>query len=293
MGRFRFIPRYLLALVLFLLSSCTFLSNRERVEQYPTYQGIRRVVIFLQRWPSYRQLPRQNDLGANFIRKETPFFGPWEPAASPDPRAVDIEDVDDALVGELIIQVLEKKGYQPFLSEIVGLPADGEVTVARIMSQYQAMDSQVDAFLFCFYSPTLYLADANALPQEDRRRPHSLQGINRMLRPGGDSVTWAGSRAALAPKHAISHAFIYLSLTLFKALDWQPLILVADSQVGGKLWRWLPQCLPAPTDLDYQADPAMIQRLMCDNLRCRLRHLIPDAFQKIAVSYGKENHSSN
>ena len=277
MGQFLLKPKYLLVVIVSLLSSCTFLSNRNFVERYPMYHGVRRVVIFLQRWPAYRQLPGQNDLGANFIRKETPFFGPWEPAASLNPRAVDIQDIDDALVGELIVKVLENKGYQPYRSAVVSPPAGG-LTVAGIMSNYQAVDSQVDAFLFCFYSPVVYLAEARAIPPEQGRRSYSLIEVNRMLRPGADSVTWAGSRAALAPKDAISHAFIYISLTLFKALDWQPLIQVADSQASGKPRPWLTQCLPAPTDLDYSADPTMIQRLMCDNLRCRLRHLFPDSY---------------
>ena len=40
----------------------------------------------------------------------------------------------------------------------------------------------------------------------------------------------------------------------------------------------LAQCPPAPTDQNYPADAAIIQRLMTSNLTCRLRHLIPDAF---------------
>ena len=65
---------------------------------------------------------------------------------------------------------------------------------------------------------------------------------------------------------------------MFKALDWRPLWEIADSQIGGRMRVKLNQCPPAPTDQNYPADAAIIQRLMSNNLTCRLRHLIPDAF---------------
>jgi hypothetical protein len=76
----------------------------------------------------------------------------------------------------------------------------------------------------------------------------------------------------------MSHAFIYLSLTIFKASNSDTLMSVANSQMGGKVRPWVPQCLPAPTDDDYWASPGVIQNLMVDNLKCRLSRLIPDAF---------------
>ncbi len=266
----------LVILALLILPSCTFLSNRDYVERHSVYQGSQRMVIFLQRWPAYLQQPSQNDPGADFIKKNTLFCGPWEPAAQINPRAVDIQDIDDEQVGEIILEVMAKKGYQPFLSEIK--PAAGLETVEGIMAKYQSLDPQVDAFLFCFYSPTLFFADAQRTPQDHRQRSFSLQEIVQILQPGGNSIIWAGPRAGRAPKNSISHAFIYLSISCFKALNWQPLWQVADSQAGGKLRPWVPQCPPSPTDRDYWADADMIRRLMCQNLSCRLRHLIPDSF---------------
>jgi hypothetical protein len=76
----------------------------------------------------------------------------------------------------------------------------------------------------------------------------------------------------------MSHAFIYLSMTFFKALDWQMLLAEADSQVGGKIRPWIPRCPPPPSDKDYLADPGIIRELMVNNLKCRLRHQIPYAF---------------
>lgn len=129
------ISRWFVAIALcLLLSACTFLSNREYVKRYPMYQGIRRVTIFLQRWPSYRRLPSQSDLGENFIRKGTPFFGPWEPAGRNDPRALDVQDIDDCLMGEILEEILQKKGYTPFLGEIIPLPGK-RLTVEEIMAR--------------------------------------------------------------------------------------------------------------------------------------------------------------
>jgi hypothetical protein len=260
----------------FLASSCTFLSNRDYVERHPEYQEVRRVAVFLQRWPVYRQLPGQCEMGDAFIKKQTPFFGAWKPAGRIDPRAIDVGDIDDGLVAEIILSVLEKKGYQPFYA---GCPLPGRpLTVKEAMAQYGALNRQVDAFLFCFYAPTLYVADVQAVPKEHGKRSYSLAEIFQGLQPAGDSVVWAGPSASKAPKHSVSHVFIYISLSMFKALNWQTLWDVADSHAGGKIRPWLPQCPPGPTDIDYKVDEAMVQRLMCKNLKCRLRHLIPDAF---------------
>jgi hypothetical protein len=260
-----------------LLSSCTFLSNQSYIRQYPQYRGIKRIAVFVQRWPAYLQLPNQNNPGDDFIKKSTLFAGPWQPAALINPRAVDIQDIDDNLAASLLIQVLTEKGYQPFVSGV--LPRQpGPITVAEIMAQCEAINRGVDAILFCFYSPTAFYADDRATPKDHQNRSYSLQEIIETLNPGGDYVTWAGPNAAQAPPNSISHAFIFVSLTLFKAVDWQPLWEIADSHVGGRMRVKLAQCPPAPTKHNYPADAGIIQRLMCNNLTCRLWHLIPEAF---------------
>ncbi len=264
-------------LVCFLVPACTFLSNREYVERYPMYRGIRRVAIFLQRWPNYRRLPNQIDLGEDFIRKGTSFFGPWEPASRNDPRALNVQDIDDCLMGEILEDILKEKGYTPMLEGIIPLPAR-RLTVEEIMARGQALNRQVDAFLFCFYAPMIFLShsqDANGISQD---KFYGLQEIIQALSPGGSSVIWAGPRAAQATHGSISHAFIYISMTMFKAYDWQPLWEAADSMTGGRLMVNLTRCPPGPTEKNYWADAAIIQRLMIDNLSCRLHHLIPDAF---------------
>ena len=260
-----------------LLSSCTLLSNQSYIRQYPEYRGIKRVAVFVQRWPAYLQLPNQNDPGADFIKKSTLFTGPWQPAGLINPRAVDIQDIDDNVAATLLIQVLTEKGYQPFLSGVLPLQP-GPITVAEIMAKCEAINRGVDAILFCFYSPTVFCAEATATPKDHQKRSYGLQEIIEILNPGSNYVTWAGPRAAQAPPNSISHAFIFVSLTMFKALDWQPLWEVADSQIGGRMRVKLAQCPPASTDQNYPADAGIIQRLMCSNLTCRLRHLIPDAF---------------
>jgi hypothetical protein len=268
---------FLMLGVFLLLSSCTFLSNQAYIQQYPQYRGIKRVAIFVQRWPAYLQLPNQNNPGADFIKKSTLFTGPWQPAGLINPRAVDIQDIDDCVAADLLVQVLTEKGYQPFFAGVLPLHP-GPITVEEIMAKCEAINRNVDAILFCFYSPTVFCADAQSTPKEHQKRSYSLQEIIEILNPGGDYVTWAGPRAAQAPPNSISHAFIFVSLTMFKALDWQPLWEIADAQVGGSMRVKLAQCPPAPTDQSYPADAGIIQRLMCNNLTCRLRHLIPDAF---------------
>lgn len=264
-------------LILLIIPSCTFLSNRDYVQEHSIYRGTQKMVVFLQRWPGYLQKPYQNRLGADFITKKTIFYGAWQPAAQINPRAIDIGDIDDQLMGEILIQVLEKKGYQAFLADAASNNA-GVETVAELMARYQALDRNVDAFLFCFYSPTLYFAHGESIPPDHGKRPYSLGEIVQILEPGNNGVIWGGPRAGLAPKNSMSHAFVYLSISCFKALNWKPFWEVADSQAGGDLRPWLTQCRPAPTDMDYWADAAMIQRLMCENLACRLRHIIPYAF---------------
>ncbi len=265
-----------LAGILF-LSSCTFLSNRSYVLQYPEYCGIRRVAVFVQRWPAYLQLPNQNNPGADFINKSTLFTGPWQPTGSINPRVVDVLDIDDQVIADLLLQTFIAKGYQPVLAGV--LPAQpGPITVEEIMAKCEAINRGVDAMLFCFYSPTVFFSEAQATPKDHQTRSYGLQEIIEILNPGGRYVTWAGPRASQAPSNSISHAFIYVSLTMFKSLDWRPLWEVADSQVSNRMRVHLVQCPPAPTNRNYPADAGIIHLLMCGNLTCRLRHLVPDAF---------------
>jgi hypothetical protein len=259
-----------------LLSSCTFLSNRDYIKQYAPFQGVHRIAVFLQHWPVYLQKPDRNSIGEDFIKTQTIFFGPWQPSVQLNPRAVDILDIDDCLMGAMLVRVLERKGYQVFL---IDMPFAGEtVTVEMLMAQYQAINPPVDAYLFCYYAPTLFLSQAQATPMDYTRKSYSLQEIVQRLSPGSDSIIWVGNRSQKSAVDSMSHAFIYFSLTIFKASNWHMLMSVADSQVGGKVWPWIPRCPPASTDKDYWANPGIIQRLMINNLKCRLYHQIPDAF---------------
>jgi hypothetical protein len=267
----------LVMVVLLLLPSCTLLSDQSYVQQHPQNRGIKRVAVFIQRWPGYQQLSHQNNLGADFIKESTLFTGPWEPADSMNPRAVDIQDIDDEKIGEILIKVLTDKGYQPFLSGVFP-PQPGPITVAEIMAKCQAINPWFDAYLFCFYSPLIYFARAQETPKDHQERSYTLQEVVETLNPGGNTIVWAGPRAGQAPPRSISHAFIYVSLTMFKALNWRPLWETADSRIGGRMQVQLVQCPPGPTDLNYPADAGIIERLMCANFTCRLRHLIPSAF---------------
>jgi len=268
---------YILVAVLLFLPSCTFFSNRSYTEQYPQYRGIRRVTVFIQRWPAYQQLPNQNELGSDFIRGSTFFTGPWEPAVFIKPRAVDVKDIDDQVMATLLTRSLKERGYKPLVSRVFPTYS-GPITAEEIMTQSQAVNPLVDAFLFCFYSPTVYCATDQATPEDHQTRSYSLQELVDSLNPGADYVIWAGPRAAKAPPNSISHAFIYVSLTMFKASDRKSLWEVADSQVGGRMRVDLSLCPPFPTDQNYRASAAIIKRMMCDNLTCRLERLLPHAF---------------
>lgn len=265
------------------LSACTWLhtlgrniGNQEYVDSSPAYHGIQRLVIFLRRWPCYLKLPHQASLGSDYITPETRFFAPWEPAVPPDPRAVDVSDIDDELVGRLILRDLGNKGYKSFLVTDAPL-SPGPGSVKEVMAKYQAFSREADAFLFVYYSPTLFVSVADQAPPEHLLRPFSLTEIIGWLAPGQGRVLWAGPRASLGPRHSISHAHIYLTMSLFKALDGQPLWQVADSRVHSKVRVILASCPPSPTAQNYWADADIIRRLMHDNLKCRLVHLVPDA----------------
>jgi hypothetical protein len=269
--------RFLICLIICtLLCSCACYSNRYYIEQYGPFQGVRRIAVFLQHWPVYLQKPGRHDLGQDFIKTQTIFLGPWEPAAQVNPRAVDLQDIDNCLMGEILVKILENKGYQVFL---VDLPFEGDpATVALLMAQYQAINPSVDAFLFCYYAPTLFVSHSPEAPKDQASKSYGLQEIVSRLSPGTDSVIWVGDRSKNSPTNSISHGFIYWSMTIFKALNWRPLMSEADSQVGGQVRPWIPRCPPAPTDKNYKANPGVIQNLMVDNLKCRLSHQIPYAF---------------
>lgn len=272
---------YLLAAVLWLSlgaalgPACTPMSNRPYVERHPENRGVNRIAVFLQRWPVYRQLQGEGEMQLNFITKNTPFLNAWEPADRIPPRAVDVKDIDDHLMGQLLLEGLRNKGYKPFIAE---MESGDRQAVAEIMAKYLVVDPRVDGFLFCFYSPTLYFSSADRVPSDRQRRSYSLQEIVRTLRPGGGGVIWAGPQAGRSRPDSISHAFVYLSMTMFKALDNQVLWTVSGSQVGGKLRALVWECPPEPTEEDYWADVTVIKRLMVKNVRCRLRYMIPDAF---------------
>jgi hypothetical protein len=268
--------RWLAAILMcFLLSLCSCLSNREYVRQYAPFQGIRRVAVFIQRWPAHLQKPGQGDLGEGFIKTRTIFSGPWQPAAPMNLRAIDIQDIDDCLMAEILASELKSKGYQVFLMDTL---ASESVSVEMLMAQYQAINPPVDAFLFCYYAPTVFVSKAQATPRDHASKSYSLHELVQLLEPGDDAIIWVGGRSPSAPANSISHAFIYISMTFFKALNWQTLLAEADSQVGGQVRPWIPRCPPPPTEQDYWADPGIIQRLMVNNLKCRLRHQIPYAF---------------
>jgi hypothetical protein len=67
-------------------------------------------------------------------------------------------------------------------------------------------------------------------------------------------------------------------MTMFRTLDWRPLWETADSQVGGSLKIIIQRCPPSPTQENYRANAGIIRDLMCSNLSCRLKYLIPAAF---------------
>ncbi len=251
------------------------MSNRPYVERHPEYRGVNRVAVFIQRWPVYRQLQGQGGMQLEFISKGTPFLNAWQPADRLPPRAVDVQDIDDALMGELLLEALRNKGHKPFLAEVM---SPVQETAADVMAKYLAAEPGIDGFLFCFYTPSLYFSQAAKTPPDHGKRSYSLTEIIRTLNPGGDQVVWAGPQAGRAPPDSISHAFIYLSMTMFKGADQQVLWSVSDSQVGGKLRGLVWDCPPEPTEEDYRVDAALIRRLMVNNVRCRLRRLVPEAF---------------
>ena len=156
---------------------------------------------------------------------------------------------------------------------------DNKETVDRLMAQYQESHPHVDAFLFCYFAPTLFVSHAReAPPGHSPRNPIAWEEIVGKLSPVTDSVIWVGQRDQNSPSNSISHAFIYWAMTMFNATTGQPIMLQADSRVGGPIRPWVPRCPPAPTNKNYPASAAIIRNLMIDNFKCRLRHEIPFAF---------------
>jgi hypothetical protein len=259
-----------------LLPACLSLSNREDLKKYAPFLGVQRVAVFIQHWPVYLQKPDRNNLGEDFIKPQTIFFGPWQPAAQVPPRAIDLQDIDTNQMGNILARILEKKGYQVFLANLPS--AGGKETVERLMAQYQEGQPPVDAFLFCYFAPTLYLSHARETPPDHIKRSYSLEEIVAALTPETDSIIWVGERDQNSPANSMSHAFIYWAMTIFNTTTGQPIMLQADSRTGGPVRPWIPRCPPAPTNKNYPASPEIIRDLMIDNFKCRLQREIPYAF---------------
>ncbi len=249
------------------------LSNRQLLEELATARGVIRVGVVLQRWPHFLSKPEQSFLGENFIGAQTVFGGPWQPAASLDPLAMDVAEISDAEVGEALLWALHRRGYEPKLLNLV--PGSDTATVKELLERYGESHPDLDGVLFCYYAPTVFVASPAMLPAGAGRRSVRLADLTGSASGGG--LIWSGQRRGRAQPDTILHAFIYTSLTLFRLRTQQPVWLTADSRVGGRIRPAIAECPPGPTDQDYRADPAMVQRIMLNNLRCRLWHLLPDA----------------
>ena len=259
-----------------LLSGCVNLSNREDLQKYAPFKNVQQIAVFIQHWPVYLQKPGQNYLGEDFIKSDTIFYGPWEQAAQIPPRAIDLQDLDTGLMSGVIAGILEQKGYQVFLANP---PLAGKnETIDSLMVHYQETHSPVDAFFFCYFAPTLFVSQAQEVSKGHAKRSYSLNEIISSLSPAHDSIIWVGQRDQNSPVNSMSHAFIYWAMTIFDAATRKPIMLQADSRVGGPVRPWIPQCPPAPTDKNYPASSKIIKNLMIDNLKCRLKHEIPFAF---------------
>ena len=173
------------------------------------------------------------------------FSGRGKRATEIPPRAVDIQDIDTTQIGKIVVRILEEKGYQVFLAN----PPleDNKETVDRLMAQYQESHPHVDAFLFCYFAPTLFVSHAREVPPGHTKESYSLEEIVGTLSPVTDSVIWVGQRDQNSPSNSISHAFIYWAMTMFNATTGQPIMLQADSRGGGPIRPWIPRCPPAPT----------------------------------------------
>jgi hypothetical protein len=266
----------MLILAILLLPACVGLSNREDLKKYAPLLGVQSIAVFIQHWPVYLEKSGRHNLGEDFIKPQTIFFGPWQRASQMPPRALDIQDIDTTQIGKIVVRILEEKGYQVFLAN----PSleDSQETVDRLMAQYQEGHPPIDAFLFCYFAPTLFVSQAREAPPGHTKQSYSLAEIVGTLSPATDAVIWVGQRDQNSPANSISHAFIYWAMTMFNATTGQPIMLQADSRGGGPIRPWVRQCPPAATSKNYPASAAIIRNLMIDNFTCRLRHEIPFAF---------------
>lgn len=261
-----------------MLPACVGLSNREDLEKYAPLVGVQSIAVFIQHWPMYVEKAGRHYLGEEFIRSQTVFEGPWQRATQAEARAVDIQEIDTETIGKIVRRVLEAKGYEVFLA---APPLEyNRATVESLMAHYQESHPPVDAFLFCYFTPTLFVAHAREAPPGRLQQSYSLAELVAILSPSPstDAVIWVGQRDQNSPSHSISHAFVYWAMTMFKAATGKPMMMQADSRLGGPIRPWIPQCLPAPTDKNYPARANVIRNLMIDNLECRLRQQIPFAF---------------
>ena len=129
---------------------------------------MQQIAVFIQHWPVYLQKPGQNYLGEDFIKSDTILDGSWEQAAQIPPRAIDFQDLDTGLMSGVVAGILEQKGYQVFLANP---PLAGKnETIASLMVQDQQNHSPVDAFIFCYFAPTLFISHAQEVPEDHTRR---------------------------------------------------------------------------------------------------------------------------
>ena len=271
----RWCSLFLVSVSLSLLAACVMLSNRQLTQDLAAAQGVVRVGVVLQHWPHFLAKEGQKTLGEDFITLQTVLHGPWQPARPVNPLAMDVAEVTAADVAHILQLALLKRGYEPLL--VSDLPeAAPPRTVKELLARQEEAYPELDGFLFCYYAPTLIVASPELLPPGAGERSVSLWELAGKAGRRGNLI-WSGKRLSQAPPHTMVHAFIYISMTLFKAKTHQELWLTADSRVGGPIRPAIAECLPAPTDKDYRTDPAMIRRIMLNNLRCRLWHLLPEA----------------
>ncbi len=256
-------------------AGCVQLSNKAMVERSPGYHGLLRVGVLLRHWPAYQQLPGKPQLDSDFISRDTPFFAALETARDPHPRAVDLAGLDDE-VGEAFLEALRNRGYEPVLLPVEALVPTPE-PLAVFLARQRLLTPELDAYLFCFYAPTLYVSHPDRGPAARGERSYTVEEMVRLLNPGRRQVLWAGPAASQAPAISISQAVVHLALTLFRAQDGRALWQVADSRVAGHPHGIVANCPPFPSREDYWTGGDVIRRLMRDNLRCRLHYLLPDA----------------
>lgn len=264
-----------MVLILGGLAACVQMSNRATVERSPGYHGLRRVGVLLRHWPAYQQFPGKPQLNSDFIAGDTRFFAPLEVARDPNPRAVDLAGLDEE-VADAILDALRNRGYEPVLLPVEPLiPATDPV--AALLERQRLLTPELDAYLFCFYGPTLYVSDPARAPGARGERSYTVEEVVRLLNPGRAQVLWAGPAASQAPSMSISQAVVHIALTLFRAQDGRALWQVADSRVAGHPHGIVANCPPFPSREDYWTGAAVIRRLMRVNLKCRLHYLLPDA----------------